>query len=152
MLAPKRRNDNTVYLGLRRRADRVLAALNGSVATSSFAFRPWPARECERRRRHRTRICMLHHRPALARLAIARFRLQTVAKLMSASSSVNITELVLVDRCPLVRLQIRIVVLCGLVAAARRIRPSGHGRGRAGGGGTAQIAPNQFGFLFSSSG
>jgi MFS transporter, AAHS family, 4-hydroxybenzoate transporter len=33
---------------------------------------------------------------------------------MSVSSSVNITELI--DRCPLGRLQLRIIVLCGLVA------------------------------------
>ena len=46
--------------------------------------------------------------------AQALFRLQTVLELMSASSSVNITELI--DRCPPGRLRIRIVVLCGLVA------------------------------------
>ena len=57
---------------------------------------------------------MLIHWPALARLAIARFRLQTVVKLMSASSPVSIIELI--DRCPLGRLQTRIIVLCGLVA------------------------------------
>jgi hypothetical protein len=33
MLAPKRLNDNTVYLGIRCRADRLLVALKGSVAT-----------------------------------------------------------------------------------------------------------------------
>jgi MFS transporter, AAHS family, 4-hydroxybenzoate transporter len=33
---------------------------------------------------------------------------------MSASFTVNITELI--DRCPLGRLQIRIIILCGLVA------------------------------------
>ena len=33
---------------------------------------------------------------------------------MSVSSSVNITELI--DRCPLGPLQIRVIVLCGLVA------------------------------------
>src|SRR5262249_33821488 len=32
MLAPKRLNDNTVYLSLGRRADRLLVALKGSVA------------------------------------------------------------------------------------------------------------------------
>ncbi|MGA8477765.1 MAG: hypothetical protein WB696_07390, partial [Chthoniobacterales bacterium] len=47
-------------------------------------------------------------------MAIARFRLQRVVERISASSSVNITELI--DRCPLGRLQIRIIVLCGLVA------------------------------------
>jgi MFS transporter, AAHS family, 4-hydroxybenzoate transporter len=33
---------------------------------------------------------------------------------MSASSSVNIADLI--DRCPFGRLQIRIIILCGLVA------------------------------------
>jgi hypothetical protein len=33
MLAPKRLSDNTVYLVVRRRADRLLVAVKGSVAT-----------------------------------------------------------------------------------------------------------------------
>jgi hypothetical protein len=46
--------------------------------------------------------------------AIAPFRLQRGIELMSVSSSVNITELI--DRYPLGPLQIRIIVLCALVA------------------------------------
>jgi hypothetical protein len=53
---------------------------------------------------------------------------------MSASSSVDITELI--DRCPFGRLQIRIIILCGLVALLDGFDLLAHRRGRARDGGT----------------
>ena len=87
-------------------------------------------------------------RPALARLAIARFRLQTVVKLMSESSSVNITELI--DRCPPGRLQIRIIVLCGLVALLDGFDLLAIGVAAPAMAGRLHIAPNQIGAVFSA--
>jgi len=51
-------------------------ALNGSVATSSIAFRPWPSRVREAPALSQPNM-HAPSSPAVARLAIARFRLQT---------------------------------------------------------------------------
>jgi len=69
-------------------------------------------------------------------------------KLMPASSSVNITELI--DRYPLGRLQIRIIVLCGLVALLDGFDLLAIGVAAPAMAGPLHIAPNQFGLLFSA--
>src|SRR5258708_3168103 len=67
---------------------------------------------------------------------------------MSASSSVNITELI--DECPLGSLQIRIIVLCGLVALVEGFDLAGSGVGGAGMGGAVEIVAERFGAVFSA--
>jgi AAHS family 4-hydroxybenzoate transporter-like MFS transporter len=67
---------------------------------------------------------------------------------MSASTSVNITELV--DRCPPGPLQIRIIVLCGLVALLDGFDLLAVGVAAPAMAGPLHIAPNQFGLLFSA--
>lgn len=67
---------------------------------------------------------------------------------MSASSSVDITELI--DRCPFGRLQIRIIILCGLVALLDGFDLLAIGVAAPAMAGPLHIAPNQFGFLFSA--
>jgi MFS transporter, AAHS family, 4-hydroxybenzoate transporter len=67
---------------------------------------------------------------------------------MSASSTVNITELI--DRCPLGRLQIRIIILCGLVALLEGFDLLAIGVAAPAMAGPLHIAPNRFGFLFSA--
>jgi MFS transporter, AAHS family, 4-hydroxybenzoate transporter len=69
-------------------------------------------------------------------------------ELMSASSSVNITELI--DRCPLGPLQIRIIVLCGLVALLEGFDLGAIGVAAPAMAGPLHIAPNQFGAVFSA--
>jgi MFS transporter, AAHS family, 4-hydroxybenzoate transporter len=81
-------------------------------------------------------------------LAIVRFWLQTVVELMPASSSVNITELI--DRYPLGRFQIRIIVLCGLVALLDGFDLLAIGVAAPAMAGPLHIAPNHFGLLFSA--
>jgi MFS transporter, AAHS family, 4-hydroxybenzoate transporter len=68
--------------------------------------------------------------------------------LMSASSSVNITEII--DRCPLGRLQIRIIVLCGLVALLEGYDLAVISVAAPAMAGPLHIAPNQFGAVFSA--
>ena len=67
---------------------------------------------------------------------------------MSVSSSVNITELI--DRCPLGPLQIGIIVLCALVALLDGFDLLAIGVAAPVMAGPLHIAPNQFGFVFSS--
>ena len=67
---------------------------------------------------------------------------------MSVSSSLNITELI--DRCPLGPLQIRIIVLCGLVALLDGFDLLAIGVAAPIMAGPLHIAPNQFGFVFSA--
>jgi AAHS family 4-hydroxybenzoate transporter-like MFS transporter len=67
---------------------------------------------------------------------------------MPASSSVNITELI--DRYPLGRLQIRIIVLCGLVALLDGFDLLAIGVAAPAMAGPLHIAPKQFGLLFSA--
>jgi MFS transporter, AAHS family, 4-hydroxybenzoate transporter len=81
-------------------------------------------------------------------LAIVRFWLQTVVELMPASSSVNITELI--DRYPLGRFQIRIIVLCGLVALLDGFDLLAIGVAAPAMAGPLHIAPNHVGLLFSA--
>src|SRR6516162_4633151 len=69
-------------------------------------------------------------------------------KLMSVSSSVNITGLI--DRCPLGPLQIRIIVLCGLAALLDGFDLLAIGVAAPVMAGPLHIAPNQFGFVFSA--
>jgi MFS transporter, AAHS family, 4-hydroxybenzoate transporter len=65
---------------------------------------------------------------------------------MSASYSVDITELI--DRCPLGALQIRIIVLCGLVAVFDGFDILAIGVSAPAMAGALHITPNLFGFLF----
>jgi hypothetical protein len=88
------------------------------------------------------------HRAGLSRLAIVRFQLQPVAKLMSASSPVNITELI--DRYPLGPSQIKIIVLCGPVALFDGFDLLAIGVAGAAMAGPLHVAPRQFGFIFSA--
>jgi hypothetical protein len=67
---------------------------------------------------------------------------------MSASSSVNITELI--DRYPLGSSQIRIIVLCGLVALLEGFDLLAIGVAAPAMAGPLHIAPRQFGFIFSA--
>ena len=67
---------------------------------------------------------------------------------MSVSSFVNITELI--DRCPLGPLQIRVIVLCGLVALLDGFDLLAIGVAAPIMAGPLHIAPNQFGFVFSA--
>ena len=67
---------------------------------------------------------------------------------MSVCSFVNITELS--DRCPLGPLQIRVIVLCGLVALLDGLDLLAIGVAAPVMAGPLHIAPNQFGFLFSA--
>ena len=67
---------------------------------------------------------------------------------MSVSSCVNITELI--DRCPLGRLQIRIIVLCGLVALLDGFDLLAIGVAAPAMAGSLHIAPNQLGAVFSA--
>jgi len=66
---------------------------------------------------------------------------------MSVSSFVNITELI--DRCPLGPLQIRVIVLCGLVALLDGFDLLAIGVAAPVMAGPLHIAPNQFSFVFS---
>jgi MFS transporter, AAHS family, 4-hydroxybenzoate transporter len=68
---------------------------------------------------------------------------QTVVEPMSAFSSVTITEMI--DRCPLGPLQIRIIVLCGLVALLDEFDLVAIGVVTPAMAGLLHIAPNQFG-------
>jgi MFS transporter, AAHS family, 4-hydroxybenzoate transporter len=67
---------------------------------------------------------------------------------MSASSSVNITELI--DECPLGPLQIRIIVLCGLVALVEGFDLAVMSVAAPAMAGPLHIVPNQFGAVFSA--
>jgi len=67
---------------------------------------------------------------------------------MSVSSFVNITELI--DRCPLGPLQIRVIVLCGLVALLDGFDLLAIGVAAPVMAGPLHIAPNQLGFVFSA--
>jgi MFS transporter, AAHS family, 4-hydroxybenzoate transporter len=67
---------------------------------------------------------------------------------MSASSSVNITELI--DRYPLGPSQIKIIVLCGLVALLDGFDLLAIGVAAPAMAGPLHIAPRQFGFIFSA--
>jgi AAHS family 4-hydroxybenzoate transporter-like MFS transporter len=67
---------------------------------------------------------------------------------MSASSSVNITELI--DECPLGPLQIRIIMLCGLVALLEGFDLAVMSVAAPAMAGPLHIAPNQFGAVFSA--
>jgi MFS family permease len=67
---------------------------------------------------------------------------------MSASSSVNITELI--DRRPLGRMQITIIVLCGLVALLDGFDLLAIGVAAPAMAGPLHIAPNQLGVVFSA--
>src|ERR1700757_3623010 len=67
---------------------------------------------------------------------------------MSASYSVNIAELI--DRRPLGRMQITIVILCGLVALLEGFDLLAIGVAAPAMAGPLHIAPNQFSFLFSA--
>jgi len=67
---------------------------------------------------------------------------------MSVSSFVNITELI--DRCPLRPLQIRVIVLCGLVALLDGFDLLAIGVAAPVMAGPLHIAPNQLGFVFSA--
>src|SRR6516164_4807819 len=67
---------------------------------------------------------------------------------MSVSSFVNITELI--DRCPLGTLQIRVIVLCGLVALLDGFDLLAIGVAAPVMAGPLHIAPNQLGFVFSA--
>jgi AAHS family 4-hydroxybenzoate transporter-like MFS transporter len=67
---------------------------------------------------------------------------------MSVSSSVNITELI--DRCPLRPFQIRIIVLCGLVALLEGIDLQAMSVAAPAMVGPLHIAPNQLGAVFSA--
>jgi AAHS family 4-hydroxybenzoate transporter-like MFS transporter len=67
---------------------------------------------------------------------------------MSVSSCVNITGLI--DRCPLGRLQIRIIVLCGLVALLDGFDLLAIGVAASAMAGSLHIAPNQLGAVFSA--
>jgi AraC-like DNA-binding protein len=67
---------------------------------------------------------------------------------MSASSCVNITDLI--DRCPFGRLQIRIIILCGLVALLEGFDLLAISVAAPAMAGPLHIASNQFGFLFSA--
>jgi len=64
---------------------------------------------------------------------------------MSASSSVDITELI--DRCAFGRLQIRIIILCGLVALLEGFDLLAIGVAGPAMAGPLRIAPNQLGFF-----
>ena len=83
----------------------------------------------------------------VARPAIARFRLQGGGT-MPVSSSVNITELI--GRYPLGPLQIRIIVLCSLVALLEGFDILAIGAAAPAMAEPLHIAPNQIGFLFSA--
>src|SRR5260221_13907508 len=67
---------------------------------------------------------------------------------MSASSSVNITELI--DECPLGSLQIRIIVLCGLVALVEGFDLAVMSVAAPAMAGPLHIVPNRFGAVFSA--
>jgi MFS transporter, AAHS family, 4-hydroxybenzoate transporter len=67
---------------------------------------------------------------------------------MSASSCVNITDLI--DRRPFGRLQIRIIILCDLVALLEGFDLLAIGVAAPAMAGPLHIAPNRFGFLFSA--
>ena len=67
---------------------------------------------------------------------------------MPASSSVNITELI--DECPLGPLQIRIIILCGLVALLEGFDLAVMSVAAPAMAGPLHIAPNRFGFIFSA--
>jgi AAHS family 4-hydroxybenzoate transporter-like MFS transporter len=67
---------------------------------------------------------------------------------MSASSSVNITELI--DRYPLGPSQIKIIVLCGLVALLDGFDLLAIGVAAPAMAGLLHIAPRQFSFIFSA--
>jgi MFS transporter, AAHS family, 4-hydroxybenzoate transporter len=67
---------------------------------------------------------------------------------MSASSCVNITDLI--DRFPFGRLQIRIIILCGLVALLEGFDLLAISVAAPAMAGPLHIASNQFGFLFSA--
>src|SRR5215468_1308706 len=67
---------------------------------------------------------------------------------MSASSSVNIAELI--DRRPLGRMQITIIVLCGLVALLDGFDLLAIGVAAPAMTGPLHIAPNQLGAVFSA--
>jgi AAHS family 4-hydroxybenzoate transporter-like MFS transporter len=67
---------------------------------------------------------------------------------MSASSSVNITELI--DRYALGPSQIKIIVLCGLVARLDGFDLLAIGVAASAMAGPLHIAPKQFGFIFSA--
>src|SRR5258708_9283128 len=67
---------------------------------------------------------------------------------MSASSSVNITELI--DECPLGSLQIRIIVLCGLVALVEGVELAVMSVAAPAMAGPLHIVPNRFGAVFSA--
>jgi MFS transporter, AAHS family, 4-hydroxybenzoate transporter len=69
-------------------------------------------------------------------------------KLMSASSSVNIAELI--DRSPLGRMQITIIVLCGLAALLDGFDLLAIGVAAPAMAGPLNIAPNQLGAVFSA--
>ncbi|MBV8216747.1 MAG: MFS transporter [Verrucomicrobia bacterium] len=67
---------------------------------------------------------------------------------MSESSPVNIAELI--DRCPLGRMQIRIIVLCGLVALLEGFDVLAIGVAAPAMAGSLHLAPNQLGAVFSA--
>ena len=67
---------------------------------------------------------------------------------MSVCSIVNITELI--DRCPLRPMQIRVIVLCGLVALLDGLDLLAIGVAAPVMAGPLHIAPNQLGFVFSA--
>jgi len=69
-------------------------------------------------------------------------------KFMSGSSSVNITELI--DRRPLGRMQITIIVLCGLVALLEGFDVQAVGVAAPAMVGPLHIAPNQLGVVLSA--
>src|SRR6266481_8122802 len=110
----------------------------------------WPARmqPASTPSRGNTRVTWPARSRCLARLAIARFRLRAGAELMSISCSVNITELI--SQYPLGPLQIRIIVLCSLVALLEGFDLLAIGAAAPAMAEPLHIAPNQIGFLFSA--
>jgi MFS transporter, AAHS family, 4-hydroxybenzoate transporter len=76
------------------------------------------------------------------------FPITNGAELMSASSSVNISELI--DRYPLGPLQVRIIVLCGLAALLDGFDLLVIGAAAPAMAEPLHIAPNQIGILFSA--
>jgi AAHS family 4-hydroxybenzoate transporter-like MFS transporter len=73
---------------------------------------------------------------------------QAGVELMSVSSSVNVTELI--GRYPLGPFQIRIIVLCSLVALLEGFDVLAMGAAAPAMAKPLHIAPNQIGFLFSA--
>ena len=88
----------------------------------------------------------LHDSQTTPRLATTRLR--TAVNFMSASSSVNIAELI--DGRPLGRMQITIIVLCGLVALLDGFDLLAIGVAAPAMAGPLHIAPNQLGAVFSA--